>query len=161
MLRCLARRRPWGVKPKWLRDAYFADEAGDFSFKRKQGASRFFLLCTLTTDDCAIAADLLGFRREQCASEDPDRDKLHATSDSLETRKAIFKILSKCDCRIDATLLEKSKAQPQTRTDDPTFYRYAWYYHFKHVGPRILPKEGRLLITAAALGPKKTKAYTP
>jgi hypothetical protein len=55
-------------------------------------------------------------------------------------------------------LLEKSKAQPQTRISDATFYQYAWYYHFKHVGPRILKDADKLLITAAALGHKKTKA---
>ena len=42
--------------------------------------------------------------------------------------------------------------------DDPTFYKYAWFYHFKHVGPKILPQEGKVLITAAALGHKKTRA---
>lgn len=139
----------------------FSDEAGCFTFKRKEGASKYFLLCTVTADDCAIASKLLDIRRDLCANDDPeesDRDKLHATADAQTTRDAVFAELAKCDFRIDATLLEKSKAQPQTRTDDPTFYKYAWYYHFKHIGPQVVPAQGRLLLTAAALGHKKTKA---
>ena len=88
----------------------------------------------------------------------PDREKLHATADLQATRDAVFAVLAQHDFRVDATILEKSKAQPQTRIDDPTFYRYAWYYHFKHVGPNVLPGADKMLITAAALGHRKTQA---
>jgi hypothetical protein len=73
----------------------------------------------------------------------------------------VFDILAKHEFRVDATLLEKSKAQPQTRSTDATFYRYAWFYHFKHVGPQVakdLKNDDKLLITAAALGHNKTRA---
>ncbi|MBR1146356.1 DUF3800 domain-containing protein [Bradyrhizobium sp. AUGA SZCCT0431] len=135
----------------------FADEAGCFTFKRQQGASRYFMLCTLTTDDCSLASDLLHIRRELCAS-GSDCDKLHATEDKQATRDEVFKVLGKHSFRVDATILEKSKAQPQTRTTEPTFYQYAWYFHFKHVAPQILAQNTKLLITAAALGQNKTKA---
>jgi hypothetical protein len=136
----------------------FADEAGCFAFKKVQGASKYFMLCTISTDDCTLSHELLNLRRELIAGGDIDRDKLHATADQQATRDAVFGVLSKHEFRIDATILEKSKAQPQTRTSDPTFYRYAWFYHFKHVGPRLLKANTKLLITAAALGQKKTKA---
>lgn len=138
----------------------FADEAGCFTFKTKVGASRYFLLCSIATTDCTVASKLLDIRRDLCTEdhEETERDKLHCTTDSQATRDRVFEAIAACDFRIDATLLEKRKAQPQTRIDDPTFYRYAWYYHFKHIGPQILPQEGRLFITAAALGQKKTKA---
>jgi hypothetical protein len=138
----------------------FADEAGCFTFKTKAGASKYFLLCSVTTEDCAVASKLLDIRRDLCANdgEDEERDKLHATADAQATRDQVFAALADCNFRVDATLLEKRKAQPQTRTDDPTFYRYAWYYHFKHVGPLVLPDNGKLLITAAALGHKRTRA---
>jgi hypothetical protein len=136
----------------------FADEAGCFTFKKQQGASRFFLLCTLTTDDCKLSHDLLLLRRELALANDPERDKLHATKDMQAVRDRVFALLAPHDFRIDATLLEKSKAQPQTRTSDPTFYQYAWYYHFKHVSPLILKNADKILISAAALGSKKTKA---
>ena len=38
----------------------------------------------------------------------------------------------------EVTILEKSKAQPQTRSSEDVFYKYAWFYHFKHVGPKLL-----------------------
>lgn len=136
----------------------FADEAGCFTFKKQTGASKYFVLCTLTTDDCSLASELLNIRRLLAANNDPDRDKLHATSDLQATRDEVFNILARHEFRVDATLLEKSKAQPQTRTSDPTFYQYAWYYHFKHVAPKILKGADKLFISAAALGTKKTRA---
>lgn len=66
--------------------------------------------------------------------------------------------MEKHDFRVDATILEKSKAFPQTRTSDPVFYQYAWYYHLKHVLPILLKDTDKLLITAAALGSKRTRA---
>lgn len=136
----------------------FADEAGDFTFKSKKGASKYFLLCTLTTDDCAISHELLHIRRSLCADGDTERIQLHASEDSQATRNTVFEALRNHQFRVDTTLLEKSKAQPQTRTSDAVFYQYAWYYHFKHIGPRILKDTDKLLITAAALGHKRTRA---
>jgi len=136
----------------------FADEAGDFTFKRKIGASKYFLLCTLTTDDCSLSNALLDIRRNLVAAGEPDRDKLHTTSDSQATRDKVFECLESHSFEIDATILEKSKAQPQTRSNDATFYQYAWYYHFNFVGPRLLSDDKKLLVTAAALGQKKTRA---
>lgn len=136
----------------------FADEAGCFTFKRKPGASRFFLLCTLATEDCSLSRDLLNIRRNLALNGDSDRDKLHATTDQQQTRDLVFSCLADHNFRVDATLLEKSKAQPQTRATDAKFYQYAWYYHFKHVGRQLIPNDGKMLITAASLGQKKTKA---
>jgi hypothetical protein len=87
-----------------------------------------------------------------------ERDKLHATSDKQAVRNRVFAVLAKHDFRVDATILEKCKAQPQTRRTEPTFYKYAWYFHFKHVGPVIVRDADKLLITAAALGSNKTRA---
>jgi len=136
----------------------FADEAGCFTFKRKPGASKYFLLCTVSTYSCTPSTELLNIRRKLCANGDPDRDKLHATTDRQATRDAVFGLLEKHIFRVDATILEKSKAQPQTHIDEPTFYQYAWYFHFKHVAPHILKDAEKLHITAAALGTNKTKA---
>jgi hypothetical protein len=136
----------------------FADEAGCFTFKRQEGASKYFLLCTLTTEDCRLSADLLGIRRDLSISGDGDRDKLHATSDTQATRNRVFDALEAHDFRIGATLLEKSKAQPQTRTEEHVFYQYAWYFHFKHTYPRIAEGADKLMVTAAALGSKRTRA---
>jgi hypothetical protein len=138
----------------------FADEAGCFTFKRTNGASKYFVLCTMTTDDCSLSGDLLDVRRDLAIGGDSERDKLHATSDLQTTRDRVFDILSQRIFRVDATILEKSKAQLQTRINEATFYRYAWFYHFKHVGPLLLKTLGakeKLLITASALGHKENK----
>lgn len=60
----------------------------------------------------------------------------HATNDDQAVRDEVFKVLSGHPFQLDVTLLEKSKAQPQTRTDDATFYKYAWYYHLKKLVDR-------------------------
>ena len=136
----------------------FADEAGCFTFKSKNGASRYFILCTVAATDWTISDRLLAVRRNLALGGDPDRDKLHATSDLQEVRNAVFEIIAQQDFRIDATIMEKSKALPRIRPDPQTFYRYAWYYHFKHIGPALAADCEKMLITAAALGEKKTKA---
>ena len=105
-----------------------------------------------------MSGDLLALRRNAAASGDSDRDKLHATTDEQALRDEVFKVLARHEFRIDATLLEKSKAQPQTRTSEAMFYQYAWYYHFRKVGPSIARRADKLMITAAALGHKKTRA---
>lgn len=136
----------------------FADEAGCFTFKRQKGASTYFLLCTLATTDCSLSHDLLHIRRELTLAGLLESDKLHATEDVQSTRDRVFSCLQSHDFRVDVTILEKAKAQPQTRINEPTFYQYAWYYHFKHIGNSLARGADKILITAASLGTKKTKA---
>jgi hypothetical protein len=62
------------------------------------------------------------------------------------------------DFRIDATILEKRKAFPYVRPDEPTFYKYAWYFHAKYVIPKVVLPGHDLFISAAALETKKGKA---
>ncbi len=110
------------------------------------------------TEDTDQFAPILNIRRNLQINGDPGRTKLHATSDAQIIRDEVFDLLKRCTFQADFTILEKSKAQPQTRDSDATFYRYAWYYHFKHVGPKRCAKSDKTLITAASLGTKKTKA---
>lgn len=147
-----------------MANAYiFADEAGCFTFKRrkagrKDGPSDYFILTTVTASTWTISDDLLHIRRNLCLNGEPERDKLHATSDLQEVRNEVFAVLAKQPFRIDATILKKSKAQPQTRVTEDRFYKTAWYYHLKHVGPKIAKHVDKMLITAAALGTRKTRA---
>jgi hypothetical protein len=85
-------------------------------------------------------------------------DKFHASSDAQAVRDEVFNLLRQHDFRIDATVLEKRKAYPYVRPDEPTFYRYAWYYHAKYVVPRTAVAGHDLFISAAALETKKGKA---
>jgi hypothetical protein len=147
-----------------MSNAYvFADEAGCFTFKRrhpdrKDGPSDYFILTTVTALDWSISDDLLRVRRSLALNGEPERDKLHATADLQEVRNEVFSIIAKQEFRIDSTILKKSKAQPQTRTSDAKFYQTAWYFHWKHVGPVISKTCDKMLITAAALGHKKTRS---
>jgi hypothetical protein len=100
----------------------------------------------------------LGIRRRLALHGEPERDKLHATSDLQEVRNEVFEIIGQENFRIDATILKKSKALPRIRETEVQFYKYAWYYHFKHLGPLIRAECDKMLITAAALDHKKTKA---
>lgn len=136
----------------------FSDEAGCFTFKRVNGASRYFMICTVAMDNCDISKDLLEIKRRLVASGEPERNKLHATTDSVKTRSEVYPLIAECDISIDCTILEKSKAQPQTRIDDVTFYKYAWYYHLRKVGPILCPERGKTLITAASIGNKKKRS---
>ena len=136
----------------------FADEAGCFTFKSASGASKYFILCTIASENCSMSSDLLRMRRELNINGNADRDKLHASDDLQTTRDAVFDVLCSHDFRIDATILEKRKAQPQTRPDDQTFYQYAWYYHLKFICPNLLEDTEKMMITAAFLGSKKTRA---
>lgn len=136
----------------------FADEAGDFTFKRKKGASRYFILCTVEAPQWTVADKLLHVRRRLALEGDCDRDKLHATTDLQTIRDEVFATIAGEPFRIDATILEKAKAQPHTRLTNARFYKHASYYHFKHIGPKMAAKCPKMLITAAALGERKTRA---
>lgn len=88
-------------------------------------------------------------------------DCFHATTDAQEVRDRVYTVLSDTDFRIQATICEKSKAEPQVTVSKARFYKYPWFYHFKHgVAPR-LRDDDRLLVTAASIGTKKERrTYT-
>src|SRR5690606_22589788 len=54
----------------------------------------------------------------------------------------------------NATLLEKSKAQPQARPNEVRFYQYAWYYHFKYVARQLFRNDDEAFICASSIGTK-------
>ncbi len=119
--------------------------------------SRYFIICTtlLESPDCG---DKLMQLRRDLAGKGMVTDAFHATSDKQEVRDEVFALLSDMNFRIDATILEKSKAQPQCTVDEHTFYKYAWFYHLKYLGPRIVRGASSINVTAASLGTKKKKA---
>lgn len=139
----------------------FSDEAGCFVFKRNDRASRYFLVCTICLDDCSIGDELIALRRDMQWRGLPVGEEFHATEDKNAIREEVYSLIERHDFRIDVTLLEKSKAQPQTTVSQQTFYKYAWYYYFKHVGPNLLRGKTEAHITAAALGTRRGQAvYT-
>lgn len=139
------------------RISIFADESGNFDFSRKNGASRYFILTTVSCPDFGVGDALLDLRRELAWAGIGVESEFHATTDKLEVRARVFDLLQQYDFRVDATILEKAKAQPKTRTSDEVFYRYAWYYHMKHVAPRIVREHDELFVVGASLGTKKKR----
>jgi len=135
----------------------FADEAGNFDFSRNVGASRYFILTTVTMDTCEVGDALTALRRELSWDGHDLSNGFHAKNDNYQIRTRVFDELMKHEIRIDAVILDKPKAQPQTHPSEPRFYQYAWFYHFKHVGPLIFQDRDELFVIAAALETKRKR----
>lgn len=143
----------------------FADESGNFDFRdhaRNQGATRYFAVGTLliSGDDAvqALRSDLLALRDTLARNGNPHHGPFHCTEDPQDVRDAVFDVLQNHDFKVDVTILEKAKAQPQTRTSNPVFYQYAWFYHFKWFANSYFQPQDELMVVSAALGTKRTRA---
>jgi len=135
----------------------FADEAGNFDFSVGPGATRYFVLCTVSADSCDIGDDLLHLRRELGWRGLHLDQHFHATEDPQAVRDEIFDLLGRSNFRVDATILEKRKAQPHLQSER-ALYKMAWYLHFKHVAPLVATRHDRLMVMAASLGTKKKRS---
>lgn len=136
----------------------FADEAGDFAFNRNENVSRYFIVCTVAMDTCEVGAALLDLRRRLVWERAPVRDTFHCTVDKQAIRDAVFETIAPFDFTVQATIMEKSKAQPQVRVTKERFYKYGWLYHFRHAFERHMDDDDELFITAASIGTKKGQA---
>jgi len=140
-----------------MADRYvFSDEAGNFDFSRNSGASRYFILGTVTANDCRIGDDLLQLRRELGWRGMHLDSGFHATEDPQDVRDEVFEVLARGEFRIDVTILEKSKAQVHLQSER-ALYKMAWYLHFKHVAPNIATRADRMFVVASSLGTKKKR----
>lgn len=139
----------------------FSDEAGDFTFNREPNVSRYFIICTVAIDTLQLGNDLTALRHALLREGLPVGDCFHATTDAQAVRDRVYAVLAASDFTFQATICEKSKAQPQVRESKARFYKYPWYYHFRYgVAPR-LKADDRLLVTAASIGTKREKqTYT-
>jgi hypothetical protein len=139
-----------------MSDLYvFADEAGNFDFSRGRGASRYFILCTVTSNHCEMGDALLSLRRD-LGWRGLHLDRVfHATEDPQPVRDEVFALLADMDCRIDATILEKCKAQEHLK-DQARLYKMAWYLHFKQLAWHMSSSD-RLFVAASSLGTKKAR----
>lgn len=135
----------------------FADEAGNLDFKHGQGASRYFILTTVTMADCSVGDALTTLRRELAWERVDHPGHFHATEDPQAIRDRVFEVLASHDFRIDATIFDKPKTQPHLQTIE-AFYKLAWFLHFKHVAPRITTRKDELLVVAAAFGTRKQRS---
>jgi hypothetical protein len=102
---------------------FFADEAGCFNFSPT--GSRYFIVCTISADACsALGSALLNLRRDLIWEKAPVGEFFHASPDRQVVRDRVFAVLQAQDFKIQATVMEKCKAQPQTRTTRDRFYKY-------------------------------------
>jgi hypothetical protein len=135
----------------------FADEAGCFTFERRQNISRYFILATITANDCEVGNALHLLRRKLIWEGVQVPDHFHACEDRQAIRDRVFETILQYKFNVQATILEKSKAQPQVRQSKARFYQYPWFYHFKHGISKYVPAESELLVTAASIGNRKEK----
>lgn len=136
----------------------FADESGNFAFNRKPGSTKYFILVTITLSDCECGAALLALRRELAWDSVGLENEFHATTDEQAVRDRVFKTIQSFPLRIDATILEKAKAQPQLRSSETRFYQYAWFFHMKYVMRRIVRSSDQALVVGASIGTKRQRS---
>ncbi len=137
----------------------FADEAGNFDFSRDRGASRYFILTTVTLPDCKVGDALLDLRRELAWSGVELPGHFHATEDKQAVRDLVYGVLAAHEFRVDATILEKAKTYPHLRVDAQRFHKTAWYLHMKRLAPAITSSNDELLVVASSLGTRKQRDY--
>ena len=139
----------------------FADESGDFEFSRKPNVSRYFMLCTVTMSSCDVGVALLDLRRQLAWDGFELGEYFHASTDKQPVRDRVFDLITNYDFSLQATIMEKSKAQTQVRTSRARFYQHGWLYHFRYGIPPLLNRLPELLVTAASIGTKKERtAFT-
>lgn len=112
-------------------------------------------------DDCDCANELLKLRRELVWDKQPVREFFHATEDKQAVRDRVFEVLAKHDFRVQATVMEKSKAQPQVTATEERFYKTGWFFHFRNALAKYAGPEDELLITTASIGTRRgQKVFT-
>lgn len=109
-------------------------------------------------DDCDVAADLLSLRRKLAWEGAELGEYFHATTDKQAVRDRVFETIVKRPFTVQATIMEKSKAQPQVRIDKPRFYKTGYFFHFKNGVSRLLDDRSQTLVTTASLGARKEQA---
>lgn len=133
----------------------FADESGNFDFSREAGASKYFLVGTVTMLDLTLEQRLLDLRRELAWRKLPISSGFHASEDRQAVRDAVFGALQGANFRYDVTVLEKCRTVPHLRDDDARFLKTAWFLHFQYVAPKIAAPDDELFVIAAAIGGNK------
>jgi hypothetical protein len=136
----------------------FGDEAGNFDFRRVAGATRYFILTTVTMRDCSAGDRLLELRRQLAWEGIQLNSEVHASESTQVVRDRVFAVLAGLDFRVDATIYDKAKLYPRIRSDLDGFYKLAWFEHFKYVAPRIKWMGDELLVVAASIGTRKKQA---
>lgn len=134
----------------------FSDEAGDFTFRRGQGISEYFLIATVMTPDCVEGETLLRLRRE-LAWRGQVLESFHAVDDRNPVRSHVYDLIAKSNLRIDVTALHKPRAQRHLSSDPAYFYKMANFLHFKYVIPQVTGFKDDLMVVASSLQIKRKR----
>lgn len=136
----------------------FSDEAGCLTFKPPgRGVSRYFMIGTIASEDCAVGDSLLSLRRA-LAWKGVHLEQFHATNDKPHIRDRVFATIANSPLRYDVTILDKTRAFESVKAKGPLyFYQLAWYQHLKYVAPRIAKPSDELLVVASSLKIKGKK----
>jgi len=133
----------------------FADESGNFDFRRGDNISRYFIVCTVTMPAFDAGTDLLNLRRELAWEEETLGDYFHATKDVQSVRDKVFAVIQKHKFTVQATIMEKSKAMPSIRNTNARFYKHGWFRHFQYGMAGHIQTCTEMHVTAASVGTKK------
>lgn len=108
-------------------------------------------------NDLDIGHALAELRRDLLWQKLPVGDYFHATTDTQAVRDRVFDVILRHKIKIQATICEKAKADPALSKNKARFYKYPWYYTFKHgISPCVTDGDD-VLVTAASIGTKKEK----
>lgn len=135
-----------------MRVHVYGDESGNFDFSDQEGASRYFILTTVVMGDHGIEAELMDLRRQLAWEGESLANGFHATNDKQRVRDRVFAVLGRHDFRVDSTILEKRKVNPQLRTTEARFYGFVWYAHLTGLVPALTSVSDELLVIAASIG---------
>ena len=135
----------------------FADEAGCLAFTRAPNVSRFFIVCTVTMQQTAVEKALMDLRHSLIWKGEALGDYFHASEDKQSVRNVVYSTIRDHDFTVQATIMEKSKANAKLRSGDVSFYQHGFFAHFKYGISPILPDLSETLITTASLGTKKQR----
>lgn len=134
----------------------FGDEAGNFDFSTRPGASKYFILGTIVLDNPNVGEQLLRLRRDLAWRRFGLDSSFHATTDPQVIRDEVFSVIENLDFRIDSTIFEKRKAIPSLQIDE-RLYKTAWFYHLRHVIPATVQLDDDLMVVAASIGTRKRR----
>lgn len=143
--------------------AVWGDEAGNLDFDKT--GSKYFIVCSIVTPVGGnIAEDMLSMRHGLALQgTELLAEGFHATEDVQAVRDQVFALLASRQIRADASIYRKDRVYDRIRKR-PDFldyiYRLAWFLHFEHVLPEVVPKGTRPLIVTATIGTRnKQKLY--
>ncbi len=136
----------------------FSDEAGCFGFHKKGNASRYFIICSVMMENCAISQALEDLRRKIVWERSLIGDSFHACHDRQKIRNKVFSIMKNHEFDVHATIMEKPKARSHVRKSNHIFYKYGWYYQLKNAISAEKKRTRAFLFTTASIGKKKHQA---